>query len=49
MLNLGSLFESPFIDMNSESIYGMFPKKDVDNIVSLIKEINENANLRKYM
>ena len=49
MLNLGSLFESPFIDMNSDSIYGMFQTKDVDNIVRLIKEINENANLRKYM
>ena len=49
MLNLGSLFESPFIDMNSDSIYGMFQTKDVDNIVSLIKEINENANLRKFM
>ena len=49
MLNLGSLFESPFIDMNSDSIYGVFSSKDVDNIVSLIKGINENANLRKFM
>lgn len=49
MLNLGSLFESPFIDMNSDSIYGVFSSNDVNNIVSLIKEINENANLRKFM
>jgi type I restriction enzyme R subunit len=49
MLNLGSLFESPFIDMNSDSIYGVFSSNDVDNIVNLIRKINENANLRKFM
>lgn len=42
-------YDTPFIDMNSDSIYGVFATKDVDNIVSLIQEINENANLRKFM
>lgn len=45
MLDIGTLYESPFTDINSEGIDGVFSSKDADNIIYLIKEINNNARL----
>ena len=45
MLDIGTLYESPFTDLNSEGIDGIFSSKDADNIIYLIKEINNNARI----
>ncbi len=45
MLDIGMLYESPFTDINAEGIDGVFSSKDADNIIYLIKEINNNARL----
>lgn len=45
MLDIGTLYEAPFTDINAEGIDGVFSSKDADNIIYLIKEINNNARL----
>jgi len=45
MLDIGTLYEAPFTDLNAEGIDGMFSSKDADNIIYLIKEINNNAKI----
>lgn len=45
MLDIGTLYESPFTDLSSDGIDGIFSTKDADNIIYLIKEINNNAKV----
>lgn len=45
MLDIGTLYEAPFTDINAEGIDGIFSSKDADNIIYLIKEINKNARI----
>ena len=45
MLDIGTLYESPFTDLCSDGIDGVFSTKDADNIIYLINEINRNARL----
>ena len=45
MLDIGTLYETPFTDINAEGIDGIFSSKDADNIIYLIKEINNNARI----
>ena len=47
MLDIGTLYEAPFTDINAEGIDGVFSTKDADNIIYLIKEINNNARIYK--
>ena len=47
MLDIGTLYESPFTDLNVEGIDGIFSSKDADNIIYLINEINQNAKIYK--
>lgn len=47
MLDIGTLYESPFTDLNVEGIDGIFSSKDADNIIYLINEINKNARIYK--
>lgn len=47
MLDIGILYESPFTDLSSDGIDGVFSTKDADNIIYLINEINRNARLYK--
>ena len=37
MLDIGTLYESPFTDLSSDGIDGVFSTKDADNIIYLIK------------
>ena len=39
------LFESPFTDINSGGILGLFDEKTSTKIISLIQEINQNAEV----
>ncbi|MBK8516561.1 MAG: DEAD/DEAH box helicase family protein [Saprospiraceae bacterium] len=39
------LFESPFTDINSGGILGLFDEKTSTKIISLIREINQNAEV----
>lgn len=39
------LFESPFTDINSNGILGLFDKITSKKIISLIEEINHNAEV----
>jgi len=45
MLDIGALYESPFTDISAKGIDGIFSSKDADNIIYLIKGINNNARL----
>ena len=45
MLDIGTLYETPFTDLNAEGIDGIFSSKDADNIIYLIQEINNNAKI----
>ena len=47
MLESGTLYESPFTDLCSDGIDGVFSTKDADKIIYLINEINRNARLYK--
>lgn len=46
-VGIGTLYESPFTDISAEGIDGVFSSKDADNIIYLIKGINNNARLYK--
>ena len=45
MLNLGVLYEQPFIFINQNGIDGIFKSNDTDKIIELINSINENARM----
>ena len=45
MLDIGTLYESPFTDLSADGIDGVFSTKDADNIIYLIKTINQNAKI----
>ncbi len=46
MLDFGTLYEAPFTDISSEGIDGVFSSNDADNIIYLIKSINQNAKIQ---
>ncbi|MBF0352983.1 MAG: DEAD/DEAH box helicase family protein [SAR324 cluster bacterium] len=45
VMEIDLLYQSPFTDMHHESVDGLFPEKDADTIVNIIKHINDNARL----
>jgi type I restriction enzyme, R subunit len=44
-INKAMLFESPFTDVNDQGLVGVFEDADAVKIISIIDEINENANV----
>ena len=43
VMSPGLLYESPFTDIHSEGLDGVFDDSDADKIVGIIRSINENA------
>ena len=39
------LFEAPFTDMNDQGLFGMFDDAEAGKIISIIDEINHNAEV----
>jgi type I restriction enzyme R subunit len=39
------LFETPFTDINSNGVLGLFNEQEATRIISLINQINENADV----
>lgn len=44
VMDPAKLFEPPFTNQHSSGVVGIFPEKEVESIVSIIKTINSNAS-----
>ncbi len=43
MMKPGRLYERPFTDLHSEGLDGLFNNEDTDEIIRIVRSINQNA------
>jgi len=43
VMEMDALFQSPFVDLHYQSVFGLFDKNEVEYIQSIIEDINNNA------
>lgn len=43
-MDIGALYEPPFTDLHTEGPEGLFTEPDIDELVHIIRGINNNAN-----
>ena len=43
VMEMDALFQSPFVDLHYQSVFGLFDNTEVEYIQNIIEEINSNA------